>query len=212
MAHVAIAESKPFALLRLGILYAAIAFVFSCLVGSADALQAGFDLGKFGGLEYVPRVVLISSVRVLGPATSTSAALFALLIWADRLALDAIRSTLVRVAPRVFLMAFVGAAVTITFGVCSGFLTAHWVYGVPWEAVAASPDVLTLSDLPAAAGSFVLNAALVGAFCWFALPAMTLRAWSLAQKIGATWGTVIVVRMVAELAIALSHLASHGIG
>jgi hypothetical protein len=202
-------SSAQFRSLRSGQLEVTLAIAagaFSILTGSVTAAQFCFGLAKFGGLEYAPRVGVISGVRVFGPATSTLAALLALLVWAHRLDADAVRPNLIRAAPRALVMALVATPITTALTVFSGFFVAHWIYDVPWHAIAASRSALTLGDISAAADTFVVNAALTGAFCWFVLPPMTRRGWSLFQKIGATWGLAILLRVIFEVAHAPSSL------
>jgi hypothetical protein len=52
---------------------------FGVCVGCVEAVQFGFGLQRFGGLEYVPRVVVLSMVRANGPAIALSAACYAAL-------------------------------------------------------------------------------------------------------------------------------------
>jgi len=46
---------------------------FGLGVGCVESLQFGFALRRFGGLEYVPRVVVLSLLRVVGPFIALSA-------------------------------------------------------------------------------------------------------------------------------------------
>ena len=175
-----------------------VAGAFASLAGSVTTIQFCFGLARFGGLEYAPRVSVMSSVRVLGPGTSVSATLIALLIWTHRLDAGAVQPTLSRAAPRALLVAILSVAATTALAASFGFFVAHWVYDVPWDAIAKSRTVLSLSDIPAAVETFVGSAALASAFCWFALPVMRRRSWSLAEKIGATWAAAILVRIIFE--------------
>jgi hypothetical protein len=110
-------------------------------------------------------------------------------------------------------MTAAAAPVTTALAVVSGLLTARCIYGIPWEALAASRSILSPGDIPAAAETFAATWVLVGGFCWFALPAMGRCRWSLLQKVGATCGTLVLVRFVLQLATAaLSGLASDETG
>jgi hypothetical protein len=173
-----------------------IAGAFAVLAGSVATVHFCFGLAKFGGLEYAPRVTLLSSIHALGPAVSAWALLLALLIWTHPLDADAIRPSLLRAAPRALLVALVSVPVTTTLAASSSFFVTHWLYDVPWNVVAASRSVLSLSDFPAVIETFVSNAALAGALCWFTLPVLRRRGWSLLQKLGATWVAAILLRIV----------------
>jgi len=199
MTQIAAAHFVSLRLGRLGVTQATFAGAFAILTGGISALQFGFGLSRFGGLEYALRLISINSVRELGPATSVSAALFALLSWTHRMDPDAVRSNLWRASPQTFLIAIIGVFATTALAVCSGLCVAHWVYDVPWNALATACSVLSLEDVPAAIEAFALNAALAGAFCWFALPVMRRRSWSLAQKVGTAWAGHILVWLVIEI-------------
>jgi hypothetical protein len=193
------AELRPLRFGRLTRLQCIIAGAFAVLAGSAATVQFCFGLARYGGLEYAPRVTVISSVRVLGPATSASAMLVALLIWTHQLDADVIRKALVRAAPRVLLAALISVPVTTALAVSSSLLVANWVYDISWHAIASSRAVLRLGDVPAAIEVFVVCAGLTGTLCWFALPVLKRRAWSLVGKLGAAWVAAIVARIVARL-------------
>lgn len=172
----------------------------AALAGSVTVLSAGFGLRKFGGFEYVPRILALSSVREIGPGVSASAALLTLLIWTHGTDAAAVRSNLVRVFPQVVFLVIPGAALTTLSSLAAGFLVGHWVYGVPWETIVASLGIVSAGDAPAAGAALVLDGALVSAFCWLALPVMARRAWSLGQKIGATWAAMVLPRFLVAMA------------
>lgn len=52
--------------------------------GVAGALEAGFGLQKFGGLEYVPRILALETLRVTAPRLAAISACFASVAWAHR--------------------------------------------------------------------------------------------------------------------------------
>jgi hypothetical protein len=197
---------------RLASLQAIFAAAFSVLAGSATAVQLAFGLSKLGGLEYANRVLVLSSVRVMGPSISISAALVALLVWTQPLAADAVRPSLLRAAPFTLLLAFVSVVVTTALTVLSGLCVVYWGHDVSWAPIATSRSVLTLDDIPGAFRSFVRSAAFAGTFCWFALPAMRRRAWPLSRALGALFWTVVLLRVAFELAHMLSAPASPLLG
>jgi len=193
---------------RLARLHGLFAGAFSVLAGIVSAVQFGFGLGKFGGVEYTARVLVLSSVRVMGPSISVSAALVALLIWTQPMRADAVRPSLLRAAPIALLFALVGALATIALTIVAGLFVVYWGYDVSWATIATSRSVLGFDDLAAAFRTFVRSAALAGTFCWFALPAMRRRAWPLSRALGALFWTAVLVRVIVALADLLSAPAS----
>lgn len=181
-------------------LQAVLAVAFSVLLGIVTTVQFATGLLKFGGLEYAPRVTVLSVVRDgVGSGASAAAALFAVLVWTHRVEAHAVRSHLRRAAPAVLLVALAATPVTIAVAVASGFLTSNCIYGVPWSLIAASRFFLTLQDLPPAGYILLESLALNSAFCWFALPFMRRRSWSLPQKIGGTWAAFAVFSLFTRL-------------
>jgi hypothetical protein len=186
---------------RLLVLQGAIAVALSLVVGVAATIQVSSGLSKFGGLEYAPRVILVSAVRAYGGSVSTLSALLALLAWTHRVSADAVRQHLRRAAPWALSFAALATPVTTGLAVASGLLISHWVYGVSSETIGAARSTLVLrEDVPAAAFGFAVNALFYGAFCWLVFPAMRRRSWSLLRKIAMTGAAVALVRVVFTIA------------
>lgn len=199
MDEVEISEAGVPSLRRLLSLQSLIATTFSVVVGIINTAQFSFGLAKFGGLEYAPRVLILSVVRVMGPGVSTAAALYALVVWTHELDPSAIRLQLRRSAPwTIGLILLIDPLATIV-AIASGNLISHWVYGVPWDLIRSSHRILTLHDVTAAGLALVESTVLTCVFCWFALPVMRRRSWSLLQKLGATWVAFVVLRGLTHL-------------
>ena len=196
--------SRALRLGRLRRLQATFAVALSVLVGSMGAVQFCFGLGQFGGLEYAARVLVLSSVRTFGPQISVSAACLALLVWTHQTTADAVRPNLLRAAPWSLPMVVIGTMATIATTIGSGLVVIHWAYDVSWSTIAASRSELTAADIPPALKSVALNASLASAFCWFALPEMARRTWSLTRKIGAWSGGAVIAWCAFELANAVT--------
>ena len=201
------AEGVALKITRLLFMQGAIAVALSVLVGAATTVQFSFGLAKFGGLEYLPRVLVLSMSRVFGTGVSASASLFALLVWTHPLDENAIRPSLLRAAAWCLGVVILMSPIAATLAIASGFLTSRWAYGVPWDLILASRWVPALADLPAIGLILVQDVALAGAFCWFALPLMTRRSWSLLRKFGATWTAFAIVQIVSKLAAAMLRTA-----
>lgn len=184
---------------RLLLLQAAIACVLSIVVGAAVAVQFSTGLEQFGGLEYGPRVVVLSAVRALGSGVSAQAALFAMVAWTHRVDAGTVTSRLLRGAPWVAVAALLATPVTISLTAMSGLVTLHWLYDVPWSGVAGAPEALDRSDLLAAGLTWVRGALFAGVFLWFVVPLMSRRSWSLLCKLGMTWATFALLRTVFDI-------------
>ena len=188
--------SESLELRRLVMLQLAIACSFAVVAGSLSTIQFCFGLAKFGGLEYAPRVTVLSSVREVGPAVSASATLLALLVCTRRWDAEVIRASLLRAAVWVILVAVAGVPPTTIVALASGFFVAHFGYGVPWAAIEASRSAVTWADSFGTLQTFAWCVSVDALFCWFALPAMSRRSWSLAQRVGATWASAVAVRLL----------------
>ncbi len=167
-------------------LHVVIAVALSVLVGTVTTVQLSAGLSKFGGLEYVPRISVLSAVRVLGPAVSGCAGLFAILIWTHRVGPIALRRQVLQAGPWVALMTLLAVPLTTALLAGSGFLISTCLYRVPWETVATSVRTITIEDAAAALSAFAWSVSFSAAFGWFAFPAMSRRSWSLTRKVGAT--------------------------
>lgn len=189
---------------RLALLQGAFSVAFSIAAGSIAAAQLGIGLEKFEGLKYAGRLLMLASVRSFGPAIAAWAALLALLVWSRPMPAAVLRANLERAAPRALPIAVAAAPVTTLLMIVSGFGVLHWVFGVSWPVIASSRDAVSSDDIPAAFVSFAVWAAPGGAFCWFGLPAMARRSWSLGQKLLALFGLIVLVRIVTALVYAVA--------
>jgi hypothetical protein len=178
-------EHAP-ALVRVLALQLALMTVLSIVVGTLMSAQFGFGLAKFGGLEYVPRIVVLSGVRLTGAGASAAASLFALLVATHRASSASVRPMLRRLASASLGLAVAGTPAAVLVVVGSGFLLTHFSYGLAWQLLADSTSVITRDDLLAATYNLLRNLAVVAGLAWFAWPQMAERSWSLARRVIAT--------------------------
>lgn len=165
-----------------------IAAGFSVLVGVFLPLQLGLGLAKFGGHEYIMRVSMLSAVRVEGPGVSVAASLYALIISTHELDPEAIRPRIVGAARWTLALVVGSLPSVVALVLVLGALVCHFGFHVPWGVVWSSHRVLESSDLLACVSGLFEGLAVCAAFCWFALPFMGRRSWSLLRKLGVTWG------------------------
>lgn len=160
-----------------------IASAFALLIGVTRAGEFGFGLGKFGGLEYLARVLALSATREAGPGICSTACSFALLDWTHRAPPARIQPELLRAAPWLLLsgLALFPFAVSLELG--AGFAVAHSFFGVAWTSVRALVEIRA-RDIAFGYGLFLVSLALRALFLWFALPRVGRHAWGLPHKVG----------------------------
>jgi hypothetical protein len=199
MGEVAALEVDRISLPRLLSMQSAIGAILSLVVGVVTTVQFSFGLVKFGGLEYAPRVLILSAVHDYGPGVSAAASLYALLVWTHEFQPNAIRPCLVRAAPWTLGLVALTAPLAVLLAVVSGNLVSNWAYGVPWDLIGASHRIVTLGDVADGGLGLIGNLFVSGVFCWFALPIMSRRSWALLHKLGVTWAAFALLGSVSHL-------------
>jgi hypothetical protein len=112
-------------------IYAIAVVALAAFVGVVTALQYGWGLGKLGGHEYMMRVVLLSSLRSLGPGVAGSALLIAFVVWAHPLPVARLEAELPRSLKRGVLVSGPGYLVAAAVSIALGFVVANLAFSVP---------------------------------------------------------------------------------
>jgi hypothetical protein len=171
------------------------------LSGAALALEFGYGLAKFGGHEYLPRATTLAIVRTQASGISTSALLFALVVWSHGLSTAVVRSNLAKAMAYTLLVATPCLAIATVLAVVTSFAVAHLGYAVPGSAIGAGIRLLGLDDFVYQFAVFPLEAALVGAVCWLAIPWLARSRWSLIAKLAAGWLGMSGLRLVLSIVV-----------
>jgi ABC-type transporter Mla maintaining outer membrane lipid asymmetry permease subunit MlaE len=165
--------------------------------GSVLAIQTGFGLREFGGIEYLPRVTSLAAVRDLGASGAISGALIALVYWAHRLDTEQLQDCLRQATTRGFLVAVTGLPIAILFALVSSYVTAAVVYGIDWTTFAsASLVTLTIDDYFVAFGQAIVVGLILTPVARLLLPWFARQGWNLPSKIIATWTGLLAFRLL----------------
>ncbi|HEX2877837.1 MAG TPA: hypothetical protein VHP33_41595 [Polyangiaceae bacterium] len=125
------------------------------------ALQYGWGLGKFGGHEYMMRVVLLSALRSLGPGVAGSALLTAYVVWAAALPRARLEAELPRFLKRGLLVSGPGYVVAAAVAIAGGALVSYFGYGVSGSVVRGSVHVVGAADVGYGLYATLLDTALI---------------------------------------------------
>lgn len=183
---------------KLVYLQSVIALALSLLAGFGLVVQIGFGLRKFGGLEYIPRILALSAVRTIGGGVVAAASLYALLAWTHHASPADIRRNLRRAVPPTLGFSVLALPLTVALTLIAGLATGTLVYGVDAEP-RTLVSTIRLEDLAAAYLTLFESVLAAAFFCWWAIPLMGRKYWSLPQKFLATFATFLLLRFVAEL-------------
>jgi phospholipid/cholesterol/gamma-HCH transport system permease protein len=198
----------------LGVQSTAIVATTSVFIGMVMTIQFAFGLQRFGGVEYIPRVIVLSFLRELGPTLTAiivggrigsgmAAEVGAMNVTEQ---VDAVRAlgadphkklVLPRVAAAILVMPIL-ALFSIFLGVCGAILVCALEYGIPAQFfLRSSLQVVQMSDLFSGLGKtpvFGFLIAIVG--CHFGL-----RTTGGTEGVGrATTRTVVVVSIAILIA------------
>ncbi len=148
----------------LGVQSTAIVATTSIFIGMVMTIQFAFGLQRFGGVEYIPRVIVLSFLRELGPTLTAiivggrigsgmAAEVGAMNVTEQ---VDAVRAlgadphkklVLPRVAAAILVMPVL-ALFSIFLGVCGAMLICQLQYGIPAQFfIRSSLQVVQMSDL-----------------------------------------------------------------
>lgn len=167
--------------------YAAVVLALAVVAGAGTAVQFGWGLGKFGGHEYMMRVVLLSAVRSLAPGVAGSALMIAYVVWAHPLSAAALQAELPRFLKRGMAVSGPGYAVAAAVAIGVGFLTAHFGFAVPWDLAGQSFARLARGDVAAGLLFTLFDAALIVFLAWRYLPKLQASRQSLPMKLVLAW-------------------------
>jgi len=168
-------------------IYALAVLAFAALVGVVMTLQTGFGLGKFGGHEYMMRIVTLSSLRSLAPGVAGSALMIAFVVWAHPLPVARLEAELPRFLKRGMQVSLPGYVVAAAVAIALGFLVCRFAYGVPWSLAPKALATAGLADVGAGAFSTLLDAALLVFLASRYLPKLQASRASLPMKLILVW-------------------------
>jgi hypothetical protein len=167
-----------------------LAAAYALVAGAARC--AGFDFGlkRFGGLEYVPRVVSLMAIRALGPGVAAMASALTAVVVLDRAGRRGAVAT--AIGPRVPL--FAGAATVLGYpvAVCAAGLGALLVWCIDSgdtarAFVATMIDAALWSDVAHGIGASVIGALAVSIGLRLVGARLLSRRWSLFPKLLVAW-------------------------
>lgn len=174
---------------------------------SIITFQSGFGLRKFGGLEYVPRLLALALVREMGPGAATSAALIGLVHWTHRYDVDQLRSCLGQVRARGYLGSIVMLPVATLVALASSFSTAFVVYGITWATYSSGmAETLAMADFAVALGGTFVSGLILMLTSLFLLPTFARFSWSLPVKLLATCSCLVTVHIFLSAAVRMQSL------
>jgi len=184
-------------------IYALGVAAFAALVGAVLVGQMGFGLRKFGGHEYIMRVVALSSVRSVAPGVAGSALLLAFVVWAHPLPAAQLQAELPRFLKRGLLLSLPGYVVAMAIAVGVALVVCHLLFGVPWAAGRVALGSLRPSDWVAGALSTLVDAGLIALLAWRYLPRLQLGRASLPMKLVIAWTFGTGLRMTVGLLLSM---------
>jgi ABC-type transporter Mla maintaining outer membrane lipid asymmetry permease subunit MlaE len=157
-------------------------------------MQAGFGLQKFGGAQYLPRVVALGIVREIGAGTAASAAVLALVNWAHHHRPTHLR----RFCRPTLLRGLLGVAIafplTTTLALASSFGVGLTAYGIEWTAFSSgAASTLSSSDFAVGFAEAVVSGLVLMPLVSFLLPTITRLPWNLPLKLVATWSGLFAI-------------------
>ena len=173
--------------------------------GAREAVQFGFGLANFGGLESMTHVTL-AAVREGGPSVSTFAAFLALVVWFDGSEGRRTRAQLLRPGLFLLLVAALGLAL-VTGLVIIADLCAARAFGASGQVIALGSNALARQQFLVAPPLFAAYALATAALGWLTLPSLARSGWHWLAKASLVWGvSLLLVAALAVLGLALGEL------
>lgn len=173
------------------------------MAGALTAAQMGFGLRKFGGYEYIMRIVTLKSVAALAPGVTGSALLVAFIVWAHPLPPLQVQSDLPRLLKRAALVTLPGYAVAATVAIGVGLLVCHFAFGVDWGTGRQALAIVRLSDCAFGALAALVDAGLIVFLAWRYLVRLQAGRSSLPMKLVLAWTFGTGLRMTLGLLFSL---------
>ena len=167
--------------------YAAVVLALAVVAGAGTAVQFGLGLGKFGGHEYMMRVVLLSALRSLGPGVAGSALLIAFVVWAHPLPPLRLEQELPRFIKRGPLVSVPGYLVAAAVSILLGVLVANLAFAVPWSLLGHGLNFVEARDLGHGLFATALDSGLILVLASRYLPRLQAGRSSLPMKLILAW-------------------------
>jgi hypothetical protein len=183
-------------------IYAIAVVAFAVLIGAGTAGQAAFGLRKFGGYEYIMRVVALSSVRSLAPGVAGSALLVAFVVWAHPLPVAQVELQLPRFLKRAMLVSVPGYLVAAFVAMAAGLLVVR-LCGVSLTTALAGLSLIGRGDWGFGVLAALVDAALIVFLAWRYLPRLQAGRSSLPMKLVLAWTFGTGLRMTVGLLFSL---------
>lgn len=173
--------------------------IVAAIFGAAVTLQVGVGLYKFGGSQYLPRVVALSIVREGGAGTTASAAVLALVNWSHHHRPTELR----RFWRPAFLRGLLGVAIVFpiatTLALASSFGVGLSVYGIDWTTFSSgAARTVSSSDLAVGFAEAVVSGLVLVPLASFLLPTIARLAWNLPLKLAATWSGLFAIGVLSR--------------
>lgn len=168
-------------------IYALGVVAFAALLGAVMAAQMGFGLRKFGGHEYIMRIVTLSGVGSLAPGATGSALLVAFVVWAHPLPVAQVKADLPRLLKRAMLVSLPGYLVAAMVVPGIALVISHFAFAVPWAAWSQALRIVTPGDWAAGAFSALFDAGLIVFLAWRYLARLQASPSSLPMKLVLVW-------------------------
>lgn len=180
-------------------LYAASLPALALPIGVITTIQFCSGLQKFGGQEYLWRVVLLSALRSTGPGVSGTALLLALLLWAHPLSAAAISDQLPRILKRGLLVSAPGMLVAVLVLLGASLVTAVTLFDIPAGHFVAATRVVRRTDLAACLLATLADALLITLVAWRGLVPLQQKGFSLPAKLAIALPVSFVLRSLVGL-------------
>jgi phospholipid/cholesterol/gamma-HCH transport system permease protein len=176
--------------------------IFSMLAGAAMTFQFAFGLSKFGGLEYLPRVVSLRFFREIAGGLSFSAALFAWITVTHGDDESAARRQFRSIATTVAVVFFFSELLALSVGLGTSLLFSALVYDLsPHVYWVAMTRTITASDCLSGVAGIATSAVVLLPIGHFLAPRMATLSWGLPQKLVSVWFGLFVLRVLLDIAV-----------
>ncbi|MES1189354.1 MAG: ABC transporter permease [Myxococcales bacterium] len=193
----------PSATSRFYRVYVFAVLAFAALVGAVLVVQMGFGLQKFGGQEYILRVVALSCVRSVGPGVAGSALLLSFVVAAHPWPAAQLQAQLVGFVKRGALLTLPGFALAVATALGVALVLCHALFAVPWAAGPAALGSVERNDWLAGTVSALADAALIAFLAWRYLPRLQAGRSSLPMKLVIAWTFGTGLRMTVGLLVSM---------
>lgn len=180
--------------------YAAWLTTLTTLAAILETVTMGIGLSKFGGHEYIPRVMVLRTVRELSVGIVVAAAVFSWIWCTHRWTPASVRASFRVVGLRALIVMPIAYVLACTATLAISSVITFALYGLPPRdfAFAASKTVDAV-DVGIGMFSMLTQALLVLTIAWFVMPRLATVSWGLRWKLIAAWISLAVFRAVVAL-------------